>query len=514
VQRIRWQSAGVDSVLLAFSDDGGTTWEDITRAAAGDGEYFWTVLDRVSDACLLRITASDNAMLRDDSDAPFSITPEPFLVLLAPNGGERWEIGTTEQVRWSSAGVRAVDIEYSTDNGQFWITAALNIEASRQHYGWDIPREPSEFCRVRIRDSHDSTRKDISSAVFAISESQTRPTLFAPTHQSDGVSTRPRFRWIPFAGAVSYHLQVTSDPGMSFWTIEESALTTSSFQAPELDRNTKYFWRVRARRADASESEWSVLWNFTTSGSSLAAPAHYLPLEGALGISTTVNLFWLAAENADAYHLQVSRTEDFSDLVVDETGLTGLTSVVGGLSHEDDYWWRLRSGNTGSTAFSDWSRPWKFSTAPPPPRQLTPFDGLPDVPVHPLLLWYPTDGARAYRLQVALDDRFNAMVFDSANIRGSTVQLRNLRGYTSYWWRLNVTTGRGTSDWNDPWMFRTVDIGTDVSRSASVPSTLSLRAAGDETTQIARAELPPWLEALAPPETSGIGDLPAATDGA
>jgi hypothetical protein len=293
---------------------------------------------------------------------------------------------------------------------------------------------------VRIRDTHDSTRGDISAQVFAISESETRPTLFAPTHQSEGVSTRPRFRWIPFAGAVSYHLQVTSDPGMSFWTIEENDLTTSSFQATELDRDTKYFWRVRARRADNSLSEWSVMWSFTTSGSSLAAPAHYLPLEGALGISTTVNLFWLAAEDADAYHLQVSRTEDFSDLVLEETGLTGLTFAVSGLSHEDDYWWRLRSGNTGSTAFSDWSRPWKFSTAPPPPRQLTPFDGLPDVPLRPLLIWYPTDGARAYHLQVALDDRFNSMVFDSSNIRGTTVQLRSLAGYTTYWWRLTVTT--------------------------------------------------------------------------
>jgi PKD repeat protein len=477
VQRIRWQSAGIDSVILDFSDDAGATWDEIMRMPAADGEYFWTVPDRVSDDCLIRVTANSSAALRDESDAPFSITPEPFLMLVAPDGGERWEIGTTEYIRWSSAGVRAVDIEYSTDNGQFWVTAAVNIEASLQRYGWDIPREPSEFCRVRIRDTHDSTRGDISAQVFAISESETRPTLFAPTHQSEGVSTRPRFRWIPFAGAVSYHLQVTSDPGMSFWTIEENDLTTSSFQAPELDRDTKYFWRVRARRADNSLSEWSVMWSFTTSGSSLAAPAHYLPLEGALGISTTVNLFWLAAEDADAYHLQVSRTEDFSDLVLEETGLTGLTFAVSGLSHEDDYWWRLRSGNTGSTAFSDWSRPWKFSTAPPPPRQLTPFDGLPDVPLRPLLIWYPTDGARAYHLQVALDDRFNSMVFDSSNIRGTTVQLRSLAGYTTYWWRLTVTTGRGTSDWNDPWMFRTVDIGTGVPHGESVPTALTIDGA-------------------------------------
>jgi hypothetical protein len=226
---------------------------------------------------------------------------------------------------------------------------------------------------------------------------------------------------------------------------------------------------VKALKADDSESEWSVLWNFTTSGSTIAAPAHKLPLDGAIGLATTINLFWHPAENADAYHLQVARDAGFNDILLDETGLTGLTFVAGGLSHEDDYWWRLRSGNTGTTAFSDWSRPWKFSTSPEPPRQLTPFDGLPDVPLRPLLQWYPVAGARVYGMQVATDDRFVNIVFDTSNVVGTSLQLRTLKSYTRYWWRLNVTTGRGTSDWNDPWMFRTIDIGTSVKNPIALP---------------------------------------------
>jgi hypothetical protein len=71
-------------------------------------------------------------------------------------------------------------------------------------------------------------------------------------------------------------------------------------------------------------------------------------------------------------------------------------------------------------------------------------------------------GARAYRLQVAADDRFDNIVYDSSSITGTVVQLPPLWSFWTHYWRLTVTTGRGTSDWSNPWFFRTIDIGTGV----------------------------------------------------
>ncbi|MBN1446715.1 MAG: hypothetical protein JXA28_02190 [Bacteroidetes bacterium] len=476
VQSIRWQSAAVDSVRIAFSDDGGGTWDALAVVAAKEGDWTWTVPDRVSDRCFIRVTAVGAPQLSDISNAVFSITPEPYLTLLSPAGGERWEIGTSQTIRWASAGITAVDIEYSTNNGQFWITAAVNIDAAPGRYYWMVPDAPSEQCLMRISDTYDSTRMAITPRPFIISESLTRPTLYAPVNRSEGVSTRTRFRWLPFAGAERYHLQVSDDTLLSNLVIDEHSVTTSSYQSPELSRETRYWWRVKAIRGDASESQWSVVWEFRTSGTDLAAPMHLLPHDGAIGLSRGVQFTWEEADNADAYHLQIASDEQFSQLLVNDMGLTGLTYSISGLDYEADYWWRVRSGNTGATAFSDWSRPWKFSTAPAPPRQLTPFDGLPDVPLHPLLAWYPVPGARAYRLQVALDDQFDAqdIVFDSSGISGTTVQLRGLWSFWHYWWRLNVTSSRGTSDWNEPWRFRTVDIGTAVEDAQVHPSSLTL----------------------------------------
>ena len=478
VQRISWQSAAVDSVRIALSTDAGARWQVLTSEAAEAGEWFWTVPDRISDSCFVRVTAIGMPQLSDESDAPFSITPEPFLTLLAPVGGERWEIGTSEQIRWASAGITSVDIEYSTDNGRFWTTAAVNIDADQGRYLWAVPREPSEQCRVRVSDTYDSSRTMVSPQPFIISESLTRPTLFAPLNRAEGVSTRPIFRW-GFTDAVVYHLQVTHDPLFGTLVIDEENVTTTNFQSPELLRETRYYWRVKATRSDMSESEWSSTWEFTTSGTTLAAPRHLKPLDGSIGLARGISITWAASENADAYHLQLAADENFSQLVLDRTGLTGRTHSIEGLEYASDYWWRLRAGNTGTTAFSDWSRAWKFSTAPAPPRQLTPLDGWPDLPLRPLLVWYPAPNARVYRLQVATDERFDTedIIFDSSNIAGTTVQLPGLWSFWTYYWRLNVTTGRGTSNWNDPWMFRTVDIGTDVEDRPARPSSVRIDAA-------------------------------------
>lgn len=476
VQRVRWNSAAVDSIILRLSGDGGRTWEFLSREAADDGEWFWTIPARVSDQCLLQIQATHDNMLVDESDNVFSIIPEPFLQLLSPIGGERWEMGTTHSVRWSSAGITALDIEYTTDNGQTWNTTAVNVPTGPGRYDWDIPAEPSEFCRVRISDTFDATRARVSPEVFTISESLTRPTLYAPIKGSEGVSTRPRFRWLPFAGATSYHLQVSNDPAWSFFVIDNDQVTTSSFQSHELDRDTKYYWRVMARKGGGQTSEWSATWDFTTSGSILTAPAHELPLDGSIGQALLVNISWQAVDSADAYHLQVARDEQFQNMVLDQMGLTGLVHAVTGLDHEEDYWWRMRSGNTGTTAFSDWSRPWKFSTLPAPPRQLTPFDGLPDVPLRPLLQWFPTTGARVYRLQVGADQNFDTVVFDSSTIQGTAIQLPPLWSFYTFYWRLTVTTGRGTSDWSDVWFFRTIDVGTDIDAETALAEQPRLRS--------------------------------------
>ncbi|MDH4071101.1 MAG: choice-of-anchor D domain-containing protein, partial [Ignavibacteria bacterium] len=90
------------------------------------------------------------------------------LVLLSPNGGESWEVGSTEEIRWTSNNVTTVDVEYSTDGGSVWEMIAAGVTASSGMYSWVIPDNPVESALVRVSDGDDGNPLDISDASFSI----------------------------------------------------------------------------------------------------------------------------------------------------------------------------------------------------------------------------------------------------------------------------------------------------------------------------------------------------------
>jgi PKD repeat protein len=460
MQTIRWMSASVDSVDVEYSFDGGVQWLPVGRHAAAAGQLQWTVPAVETDRALIRITAVDIDSLSDDSDGVFSIIPVPRLRITAPVGGEYWEIASRETIRWESAGIQRVDIDYSTDNGVIWRTVAVNQPAEMKAYVWLVPIEPTDIARIRISDTYDSTRESMSPAVFTISESLTRPTLFAPSDATIASSTRPNFIWLPFHGATGYHLQVSNDRSFGFLTFEERDFSGTTFASPELVASTTYYWRVRARLG-AAYTDWSSTWSFSTGTSIYSAPALLLPHDGALGLYANVQFSWSASDSAASWHIQVSEFPNFSRIFAEDIGVKGMTHSISGFAENGDYFWRVRGGDAGSSVFGDWSRAFTFSTAPPPPRHLAPFDGMPDVSLSPLLQWYPVEAARVYRVQVSRDAMFTTIIHDSSITAGS-MQLSGLSSFTSYYWRMTVTTNRGSSRWSDAWMFRTINLGTSV----------------------------------------------------
>lgn len=96
-------------------------------------------------------------------------TNRPLLVT-APNSSVSWMAGTTEQITWTSYGLTAVDIEYSVDGGNSWITVATNVSASQGVYNWLIPSTPSSTCLVRLTSSSCESVMDISNVAFTITD--------------------------------------------------------------------------------------------------------------------------------------------------------------------------------------------------------------------------------------------------------------------------------------------------------------------------------------------------------
>ena len=188
-----------------------------------------------------------------------------------------------------------------------------------------------------------------------------------------------------------------------------------------------------------------------------AAPSLASPSDGSTDISTSPTLSWNLSNGATSYRLQISTSSTFSTAVVDQIRITGASYNVSGLYNNTVYYWRVNATNTGGT--SDWSNVWSFNTAiviPPAPVPLAPPFGEKGVSISPSLSWNSSSGASAYRLQISTNSAFSTTVVDQNGIIGTSYSLSSLSFNTTYYWRVNATNAKGTSDWSSVWNFTTI----------------------------------------------------------
>jgi len=103
-------------------------------------------------------TPQPTLLSRDYSDAPFSIvaapTPIPSITVLSPNGGEKWEIGSTQTIKWSSVNAPSGSwVALFLTNGPF-IAQGLPTTGS---YSWKIPTEycSGDVCGFPLKSGND-----------------------------------------------------------------------------------------------------------------------------------------------------------------------------------------------------------------------------------------------------------------------------------------------------------------------------------------------------------------------
>jgi hypothetical protein len=97
----------------------------------------------------------------------FDIHGVPGVVVLTPNGGEKYIAGTTQTLQWYNYGAPYVDIEYSSDKGKTWnFVAHTNI--SSVSYDWIVPNITSVFCKIRVTNASYRAIWDVSDDFFTI----------------------------------------------------------------------------------------------------------------------------------------------------------------------------------------------------------------------------------------------------------------------------------------------------------------------------------------------------------
>jgi ligand-binding sensor domain-containing protein/flagellar hook assembly protein FlgD len=97
---------------------------------------------------------------------------EPYLNLLYPNGGEKWDFTHTYRIVWESQNVVLITIEITSDYltaPQEWNVIATNVDAATGFYDYK-PDIVSEKSLIKISNSNNSNIYDMSDSTFSISE--------------------------------------------------------------------------------------------------------------------------------------------------------------------------------------------------------------------------------------------------------------------------------------------------------------------------------------------------------
>ncbi len=92
----------------------------------------------------------------------------PFIRVISPNGGEKWEANSTQAITWESSGVDSVKIEYSFSAGLVWHSIAASVNAASGEYFWNVPNVQIDEVLIKVGDVNNSSLYDISDNQFKI----------------------------------------------------------------------------------------------------------------------------------------------------------------------------------------------------------------------------------------------------------------------------------------------------------------------------------------------------------
>ncbi|MHC1738936.1 MAG: T9SS type A sorting domain-containing protein [Ignavibacteriaceae bacterium] len=105
---------------------------------------------------------------------------------------------------------------------------------------------------------------NISGVLNVLSELPGVPNLISPPDNSINVSILPTLVWNTPVNATIYRLQISTDAGFSSMVLNDSTVTDTAITlSTQLEKTTKYYWRVSAKNGSGA-SAFSGVRNFTT----------------------------------------------------------------------------------------------------------------------------------------------------------------------------------------------------------------------------------------------------------
>ncbi len=281
--------------------------------------------------------------------------------------------------------------------------------------------------------------------------------LASPADGSMNTEVNVLLKWRGKFWTAPYHVQVATDLTFNSNIIADiSSVADTALSVLVVSNLDTYYWRVQSQRT-MFPSIWSEAWKFSNNLSLPSATALVTPSNGDSNRSISLTVKWRKASNASFYHLIVSTDSGFGAIIFEDSSITDTSKLVNVLSNKTKYYWKVRSGNPGG--YSAFTSSWNFTTIvakPTIPVQVTPQGDAVDVKEDAEFVWNRVGDAQTYRVQIAYDSLFSAVVSDVQNITDTSTTISLPEGFTGYFWRVRASNNGGTSEYSSAQSFRTI----------------------------------------------------------
>lgn len=192
--------------------------------------------------------------------------------------------------------------------------------------------------------------------IFTVVTNMPTPTLITPADGSSVDSSRVFFDWNDVPFAYRYILEVSVDPGFGSYAILDSNVYMTSEYLSQPLPNGLYNWRLTATN-DQIYSDRSLVNEFIVDYFGIPAPTLLTPIEGFISQDPFITFDWTDVTDTITYLLEVSRTEQFDDVIIDRVLPISIYPCTDSLPN-DQYFWRVRA--TDGVHFTPYSETQTF----------------------------------------------------------------------------------------------------------------------------------------------------------
>ncbi len=228
-QNIVWNSKNVANVKIDYSTNNGATWTQMAASVPSNGSYAWNVPTHNSSLCNIRISDASDGRPVNIMEQPFTIyTGEDVLEVYSPNGGESWEIGSDQEIKWFAFGVTSLKIDYTTNNGQSWINIANSLPNTGTYHWKSIPNTPTSLAKVKISDASDGIPFDESNGTFTISQESQIEVIRPNGGEKFQSGTSTTIEW-KSVNVADVSIDFTTNGGANWHAIVESVPSTGFY---------------------------------------------------------------------------------------------------------------------------------------------------------------------------------------------------------------------------------------------------------------------------------------------